>query len=102
MGTSKNLHNRLVDFLIKKDILFRNFEHVYLFGSTVKGCSRPHDIDLLLTYSVYRDDIISNSDLISSLFEQEFAIPVDLTVLSREELERTHFLERINLYVVLK
>ena len=102
MDTLMKLQNKLVEFIADNNGLFRNFEHIYLFGSIVKGCSCPHDLDFLLTYSMYKDDIISNSNSITCLLEQEFLLPVDLIILKKEELEGTNFLKKIKRYIVLK
>ena len=102
MNTLMKLQNKLVEFIEENSDLFINFEHIYLFGSKVKGCSSPHDLDFLLSYSVYKDNIISNSNSITCLLEQEFLLPVDLTILKREELEDTNFLKKIKHYIVLK
>ena len=102
MNISREMQNKLHEFVSCYVSLFEGFEHVYLFGSIIKENSHPHDIDLLLIYSEYTNGIIDDANLITSALEREMALPLDLTVLSKEELINTHFLDRINNYVVLK
>ena len=102
MSISRKLQNKLHEFVSCYVSLFEDFEHVYLFGSIIKESSHPHDIDLLLIYSEYTNGIIDNAKLITSALEREMALPLDLTVLSEEELINTRFLDKIKKYIVLK
>ena len=102
MNTSKTLLSKLYEFFADNISFFKDFEHVYLFGSILKEDSYPHDIDLLLIYPEYNSNIIGDIKLLSFVLEREIALQLDLTVLSREELVDTQFLNRINHYIVLK
>lgn len=102
MNISIGSKQAIINFIQGHTILFRHFESIYLFGSSIKEDSIPHDIDLLLVYSMYRDGIIENIDLISTALESELHMPIDLTVLSNKELESTDFLNKIKLYQKLR
>ncbi len=102
MNISRKLQNKLYEFVSSNASLFEGFERVYLFGSIIKEGSHPHDIDLLLIYLEYTNGIIDDAKLITSALECEMALPLDITVLSKEELMDTHFLDKINNYVMLK
>ena len=82
--------------------LFHSFDHVYLFGSILNGNKYPEDIDLLLVYSEYSNIIIDDMDHIYSALKEKVPLPVDLTVLSFEELIDTDFLGKVMTYLQLK
>ena len=90
------LKKSILNNLKLKISLFKNFENVYLFGSVLYEDKAPNDIDILLVYSQYSSDLIKNLNSINSILSKIFDIPVDLTVLSNEELEETNFLEKLN------
>lgn len=92
----------IVEFISDHTTLLNNFDCAYLFGSILSVSKAPNDIDLLLIYSEYSFDIIRSSKQISSLLEQQFRLPVDLTILSTSEAEETNFLKRIVHYHKLK
>ena len=75
--------------------MFKNFDHVYLFGSILKANTAPNDIDVLLIYTDYSDKISTACCAIRSILEEEIGLPVDLTVLSSNEERNTGFLKRI-------
>ena len=102
MNISLELQHNLIRLILENSSLFKDFNQIFLFGSAIKEATCPHDIDLLLIYSIYNDGIVENANLILSLLEQELFLPVDLTILSRDELLNTQFLNRIHRYVVLK
>ena len=81
------IHNKLSAFDI--------FKHVYLFGSVLDVDRVPNDIDILLIYDVYTDEVIQKANYVKKLLEEEFEIPVDLTVLSVNEEKEVEFLSRI-------
>lgn len=102
MDISMRLKQEIFEFVWKHTILFEYFENVYLFGSSINEDSIPHDIDLLLVYSIYRDGITDDIELISTVLGSELHMPTDLTVLSIEELESTDFLNKIKSYKKIK
>ena len=97
------LKKSILNNLKLKMSLFKNFENVYLFGSVLYEDKAPNDIDILLVYSQYSSDLIKNLNNINSILSKMFEIPIDLTVLSTEELENTNFLKKLNFnYIRLK
>lgn len=104
MNTLKklSLSSDIVEFISDHRILLNNFDYAYLFGSILSASEAPNDIDLLLIYSEYSFDIISSSKQLASLLEQQFRLPVDLTILSTSEAEETNLLKRIVRYHKLK
>ncbi len=103
MDIVKDLKNNILNKLKLKISLFKNFENVYLFGSVLYDYKIPNDIDILLIYSQYSSDLIKNLNNINSTLSRMFEIPIDLTVLSIEELENTNFLKKLNFnYIRLK
>ena len=81
----------------KKDTIFRIFDEVYLFGSSLRTES-PADIDLLLVYGEGRDlrdvkrDMQLSLGALCSTFEGTI---FDLTVMSTSEVQETAILEQI-------
>ena len=58
--------------VVKKHLsLFKSFDEVYLFGSSLKNIF-SNDIDLLLVYSVDKDSIVKDLDKISSVLFDYF------------------------------
>ncbi len=104
MCTLTDLDNNSIVTAIRENVaLFDLFDGVYLFGSVLDGTKIPNDVDVLLIYSAYSDAIIEESRRILQSLECLIGIPVDLTVLSVEEENDTHFLNRISLrYLRLK
>lgn len=88
--------------VVKKHLsLFKSFDEVYLFGSSLKNIF-SNDIDLLLVYSVDKDSIVKDLDKISSVLFDYFQKPIDITVLSHYELIDCGFLEKIKTYTRIK
>lgn len=104
MCTLTGLDNNNIVTRIRENVaLFNLFDEVYLFGSVLDSTKTPNDVDVLLIYSEYSDAIIEESRRILQFLECIIGIPVDLTVLSVEEENDTHFLNRISLrYLRLK
>lgn len=104
MNTSKKLKiNSIVSYISENISLFSSFSNVYLFGSILKNNTIPNDIDILLIYSEYCYKIEQDSMLISSVIENKFGYPVDLTILSINEEKETKFIQRLNsMYLKLK
>ena len=86
---------------LNRDIFFI-FSNVYIFGSIIKNKKYPHDVDLLLIYNNFSDNIINNSNIISSKLQQELNMYVDLTLLNYDELKQTDFLKKIRKYIKIK
>lgn len=97
---SKN--NRIIEHFTLNPSLFDSFDHVYIFGSILCFDVCPNDIDLLLVYSVSSPKICEEIDLIKARIEEELHFPVDLTILSQNELIETDFLSRIGKYKLIK
>mgnify|MGYP002410738310 CR=1 FL=1 len=76
--------------------LFDSFKGIYLFGSIINAKKAPNDIDILLIYAKYSNNIINDVNIIYSVFANLSELPIDLTVLSVEEEKDTMFLERLN------
>lgn len=72
--------------------MFMNFEEVYIFGSVVSGKRFPNDIDMLLIYDDYKKDMLNEIEIICLQVEEKINIQVDLTVLSKAEIDETYFL----------
>lgn len=97
---SKN--NNVLEYLSLSLSMFDRFDHVYLFGSILRVDVLPNDIDLLLVYSAFSPTLHDAIDLIKDRLEEELHSPIDLTVLSREELIETDILSRIGKYKQIK
>ena len=89
---------RLIDILDSNLELLSQFDHVYLFGSALSGSelSADSDIDLLLLYSKYSDQLVSGCEQISQKLGNETGRVVDLTVLGIDEERHVGFLDRIS------
>jgi predicted nucleotidyltransferase len=86
-----------ISHLINQHIkLFNSFNNIYLFGSILNIEKTPNDIDILLIYSEYSNNIINDLNIICSVFANLSELPIDLTVLSVEEEKNTTFLKRLN------
>ena len=85
----------MVDLIEKHVSLFSLFSKVYIFGSSINS-KYPNDIDLLLIYKSYSNVIQQEKNTISSFFEELSGLPIDITILSEEEVEETKFLERLS------
>lgn len=87
--------NRVLDILLHNMHIFDLFNKVYLFGSSLNNDNCSNDIDLLLVYKVYSKEINNEKSTICSFLEEQFNLPIDLILLSENELEETVFLEKI-------
>ena len=82
--------------LIKEHVaLFDPFKYVYLFGSVIDPNIAHNDIDILIIYAKYSDEIENTLQAISDELEKASGLLVDLTALSIEEERDIAFLERI-------
>lgn len=97
-----NMDNNIIKILTENIQVFDCFEEIYLFGSILNESVIPQDVDLLLVYSKYSNKIIEASKRICSVIEENLCLPVDLTILSLEELKNTWFLKRIIYYLKIK
>lgn len=90
--------------LVRENIdLFNLFNNVYLFGSILNSKKISHDIDILLIYSVYSEQLIKNVNCIYNTLNKISKLPVDLTVLSIFEEKEFKFLKKQNLnYLKIK
>ncbi|MBP2100653.1 nucleotidyltransferase family protein [Enterococcus rivorum] len=88
------------DNVIRKIIyhkkLFDSFKNVYLFGSIVDEKKIPNDIDLLLIYEDFSDELLLDVDKINIIFDQLYGLSFDLTVLSEREEDESCFISRLN------
>lgn len=87
---------KYVKVVIEKNTdLFMNFKEVYIFGSVVSGGKSPNDIDLLLIYDKYNTNILNEIETIRLQIEGKINILVDVTALSKIEIDETCFLSRL-------
>ena len=100
--TNSEIPKQIKVIIEKKTDLFMSFEEMYIFGSVVSGKKFPNDIDLLLIYDEYKKDILSKIENIQLQVEAELSIQVDLTVLSKAEIDETCFLSRLQKYIRIK
>ena len=90
--------SRIYEVLICCEEVFKFFEEVYLFGSSLYK-DAPEDIDLVLVYRTGEElrRVSSEKQKILDLLSVKFcATLIDLTTLSEDELSKTRFLGRIN------
>ena len=90
------MRDKVVNAIQRRFSLLGIFKHIYLFGSVLDVNKYPNDIDILLIYNVYTDDVRQKANHIKKLLEDEFEIPVDLTLLSVNEEKEVDFLSRIH------
>ena len=82
---------------LKKGLfLFSCFDNVYLFGSFLDSERHFQDIDVLLLYSSFSNEIPTAVIEIKQSLESRLKYPVDITALSFEEEKNTGFLMRLN------
>ncbi len=87
--------SKIVDLILENVGLFDFFTKVYLFGSSIDENRKPNDIDLLLVYGVYSKELLEEKNSIILFLKEILTLPIDVTVLSEEELEETKFLEKL-------
>ncbi len=103
MNILEELKNNIIKNIEHHLSLFDYYENIYLFGSVFHGNTEPNDIDILLIYSEYSDNLIDNLHYIKSIFNNIYGLPIDFTILSNEEQKDTKFLEKLNFkYIKLK
>lgn len=91
-----------LSFYNQNQDFFKSFEHIYLFGSVLSDAPFPNDIDLLLVYPRFKNELLSDINRIKKQAKHFFYIPVDITVLSIAELDQTAFLSKIKHYYKIK
>lgn len=87
--------NIVINTIKNNMVLFRSFNSIYLFGSVLYDEKTPNDIDLLLIYSKYSNNINDELTVISRVLENTCGLYVDFTVLSEVEEKEICFLNRI-------
>jgi predicted nucleotidyltransferase len=87
--------NSILELLKEHISIFDPFKHVYLFGSVIDPNIAHNDIDILIIYVKYSDEIENTLQVISNELEKASGLPIDLTALSIEEERDIAFLERI-------
>ncbi len=92
----KNNMKKVEETLLKNRKIFVFFDEVYLFGSSICNHKESNDIDLLLVYKTYSDEVIYNKNTIISYLNRIFKNPIDITILSKNELWETQFLKKLN------
>lgn len=103
LDTLMELKNSVTKYIKQNISDFQSFDNIYLFGSILDDSAIPNDIDILLLYSEYSEKINLDSAILSSILENKFGLPIDLTILSINEEKETMFLSRLNsLYLKLK
>ena len=100
---STEYHKLEIVRLLEKTDLLNLFDSAYVFGSIVKCEGIPHDIDILLIYSIFSCDIHNQIDEIAKYIEERMLYPVDITALSIEEEKEVRFIDNLdNQYVRIK
>lgn len=94
--------DRFAEVLLRHKSLFSSFDCVYLFGSSLKKQAVPKDVDLLIVYSEYSERILQNAESVCPALESILHLPIDLTVMSFDELQETDFLRKIKHYTRIK
>lgn len=90
------MQNEVINAIQRRLSSLDIFKHIYLFGSMLDVNKFPNDIDILLIYDVYSDEVRQKAHHIKKLLEDEFELPVDLTLLSINEEKEVDFLSRIH------
>lgn len=90
------MHNEVIKVIRRNLASLSVIKHIYVFGSVLDCNSIPNDIDILLIYDEYTDDVKHASKHIKNVLESEFDIPVDLVLLSTQEEKDVNFLSRIH------
>lgn len=86
-----------IKLILNQSNLLNSFSKAFIFGSIIKKNKIPSDIDLLLIYQNYSEELISIKKEIETLLLGKIGLDTDITILSSEELEQTEFLEKLKL-----
>lgn len=96
------MYENICSHIKRRLSLFKFFDEVYLFGSSINEDIYSNDIDLLLVYSVDKEIIVTEVENILSVLYKCFQKPIDITVLSDDELRDCCFLQKIEKYIQIK
>lgn len=86
---------RVLGFIRRKMDLFNAFRNVYLFGSVLSSEGLYNDVDILAVYDRWNGMIGEAVERAVNELEVGLQLPVDITVLSENEVREVAFLERI-------
>lgn len=94
--------NNILELIKEQISLFDPFESAYLFGSAINPNLIHHDIDILIIYTKYSQEIEKSLQQVSDKLRETIDFPIDLTALSVQEEQDTAFLEKIQYYLKIK
>lgn len=94
--------NNILELIKEQISLFDPFESAYLFGSAINPNLIHHDIDILIIYIKYSQEIENSLQQVSDKLGETIDFPIDLTALSVQEEQDTAFLEKIQYYLKIK
>lgn len=94
--------NNIFNLISKHISIFDSFTEVYFFGSVIKNNNELNDLDVLLVYEKYSEEIFEAKNMIESFLKNLLVLDIDLTILSSDELFETKFLEKICIYERMK
>ena len=94
--------NNILELIKEQISLFDPFESAYLFGSAINPNLIHHDIDILIIYTKYTQEIENSLQQLSDKLGETIDFPIDLTALSVQEEQDTAFLEKIQYYLKIK
>jgi len=98
-----NSKNSILQIIKEHIELFDSFQHVYLFGSAIDPNIAHSDIDILIIYAKYSDNIENTLRVIKDELGKVSGLLIDLTALSIQEERSVAFLERIKPnYIIIK
>jgi uncharacterized protein len=95
MAISMRSGNSILRYIREHIAIFEPFKYVYLFGSVIDPDVDHNDIDILIIYEKYSDEIKNAVQMISGELEKSIGQPIDLTALSIEEEREIAFLDRV-------
>ena len=94
--------NNILELIKEQISLFDPFESAYLFGSAINPNLIHHDIDILIIYTKYSQEIENSLQQVSDKLGETIDFPIDLTALSVQEEQDPAFLEKIQYYLKIK
>ena len=82
--------------------IFRFFEEVYLFGSSLRAC-KPNDVDIILVYKKENLACVKfEKGRVAKLLASKIGeVSLDFITLNKSELIQTEFLTRVD-YEIIK
>ena len=84
-------NNSYVVSIFEKKNVFSFFKKAFLFGSVLTN-KYPNDIDILLIYQDFSEDIFMERQKICLALNPTPYIPIDFTLLSSKEISEENFL----------